>query len=274
MAKANAGKAEVLIDGASQGTIDTYSRYDSDVSVYYSGRVSGTHTIQVRVHGTKNPSSSDYWVHLDFIDAWDGTQMPQETFEKDSPRVLRSGNWVWSADGTASGGHYLRDGLNLWFPFTGNTVTYQALATSWAGQVEVRIDGVPQGQFSLYNPTTITRTFAFDLAAGPHVLQVKPYQGRATLDALIVPPEELPPPEATLSQDSIPAAPVLLGDSITYVLRYTNTGEAPLVSAAITDAVPFGTTLQPAGGHHRRSGGDHDVPVRRRQQSYCRTDAR
>jgi len=46
---------------------------------------------------------------------------------------------------------------------------------------------VTRGVVSLYNPTTIPRTFEYTgLAAGPHVLQIRPSSGRATMDAFIV----------------------------------------------------------------------------------------
>jgi hypothetical protein len=59
-----------------------------------------------------------------------------------------------------------------------------AVAISFAGQAEVSIDGITRGVVSLYNPTTITRTFEYTgLAAGPHVVQIRPSSGRATMDA-------------------------------------------------------------------------------------------
>ena len=52
--------------------------------------------------------------------------------------------------------------------------------------MEVSIDGITRGLVSLVNPTTAVRTFAYaDLGSGPHMLQVRAYRGRATVDAFI-----------------------------------------------------------------------------------------
>jgi hypothetical protein len=74
----------------------------------------------------------------------------------------------------------------MWSAFTGNQITYQALAISWAGQVEVSIDGITRAIVSLTNLTTTLRTFTYsNLSNGPHILQVRLASGRATVDAFI-----------------------------------------------------------------------------------------
>jgi len=200
----NGGPAEVWIDGVLTATIDTYSRYEDVASVYYT-LAPGTHTITVRVAGGR--------VHLDYIDTWDGTAMPDGTFEQDDARVYRSGNWQRGNHAAASGGtyDYRDDGVaNAWFPFTGDAVTYRFLTTGNVNdRVDILIDGVSQGFLATYDPTPVARTFSFgNLGAGPHVLQVRGYRGRVTMDAFTVPgspPYHQPPGGIVRYEEDSPA---------------------------------------------------------------------
>ncbi len=186
--RTSAGLAEIFIDGQSRGVVDTYSRSDSTLSVYYDDLAPGSHTVTVTVLGSRNPNSTANWVRLDYIDVWDGSDMAQGTIEQDNTRIHRSTNWTQYSNAAASGGTYIRSGSNVWFPFTGDSVTFRAFAYSSAGQVEILIDGRWQGRFNLYNATDSSRTFSFNnLGAGPHVLQVQAYRGTATVDAFTTP---------------------------------------------------------------------------------------
>ncbi|HEX9029361.1 MAG TPA: hypothetical protein VF823_09310, partial [Anaerolineales bacterium] len=60
------GKAGIVMDGVDRGTIDQYASSTSWNNVWDSGALSnGPHTLHVVVTGTKNPSSTDYWIELD-----------------------------------------------------------------------------------------------------------------------------------------------------------------------------------------------------------------
>ncbi len=194
--RSNAGLLELFIDGTSQGVIDTYSRYDDTVNYTFDLTASGTHTVEVVVLDQRNPNSSDDWIHIDYVDVWDGTAMPDGEFDAllepndGDERIWRSTNWAQSSSATATGGTYLRSGSRIWFPFTGDTVSYQALAYSSAGQVSVRIDGEFVDYFDLYNPATVTRTFSFDgLGAGAHVIEIVAHRGTAVIDTFTTPGE-------------------------------------------------------------------------------------
>ncbi|NJO81964.1 MAG: hypothetical protein HC828_03685 [Blastochloris sp.] len=59
---------------------------------------------------------------------------------------------------------------------------------TWAGSVEISIDGESRGIFNLYQPTPGLRTISFgDLSAGAHVVHVRAYRGRATIDRFVTP---------------------------------------------------------------------------------------
>jgi len=181
------GRAEVFIDGVSQGVVDTYSRYANLSSVYYRGLVSGTHTISVTVLGTHHPNSSGNWVRLDYVDTFNGDS-PLGRFEEYDRGVIATADWYDNISAAASGGHYYRSGTAVWYGFAGDSVTYQAMAGPTNGEVEVLIDGQVQGRVSLWSATLETRAFSFgNLGGGPHVLQVRAYRGAATVDAFITP---------------------------------------------------------------------------------------
>ncbi len=189
------GQAQVFLDGVDQGVVDLYRRDTEAVSVYYSGLVSGTHTISVTVLGTQNPFSTNDRVNIDFFDVWDGTPVPDGLFEgrlSDQSRIWPSDGWEDRDDPVASEGDFLRatGDANLWFPFTGDSISYQALATTSGDQTRVYVDGVLVDRFSLYSPTTVTRTFSLEgLGDGPHVLQINQYRGSAYVDTLQTPGE-------------------------------------------------------------------------------------
>jgi hypothetical protein len=53
------GQAEVLIDGVSRGTVDLYaSNAQAQSALAYRGLSAGSHTIVIKVLGTKNPAAT------------------------------------------------------------------------------------------------------------------------------------------------------------------------------------------------------------------------
>ena len=221
------GKAELFIDDVSQGVVDTYRRINTPVTLAYTGLTSTTHTLQVKVLDQRSSFSSNDWVYVDYVDVWDGSAMTTGTFEQNATdRVWLSAGWDTFPHSAASGGSYIReDGATVWFPFTGDSVTYQALAYSGAGQARVFIDDELRGTFDLDSSTTVTRTFSFDnLGSGPHVLHVEPYRGHATVDAFIVPgvaPFYTPPSPAGIVRYE-EDAPELRYNSVPYTQTATS----------------------------------------------------
>ncbi len=188
------GNAEVFIDGISQGIVDTYRRDRDTLSLYYDGLAAGPHTLTVRVLGSSHPNSTNNDVNLDFIDVWDGSVLPDGSFEEFDSRVLRSNNWDLVTNAAASGGFFAQDGTSvndasMWFPFTGDSVTFQAIARNNATTDSIaRIDGQFVGYLNLYSSDIVTRTYSFDgLGPGLHVLQVSRYRGEQTVDAFSTP---------------------------------------------------------------------------------------
>ncbi len=198
----SSGQAEIFIDGVSQEIIDLYRRQDEAISRYYTLPISASHTISVTVLGNSHPNASNSRVNVDFFDIWNGSNLPDGTFEQDDAgRVFLGTSWSSINNGAASGGSYARSSsATAWFPFTGDSVTYQAIAYSNGGWAKVYIDGRFQTTLNLYSPTITTRTLSFDgWGAGPHVLQISSYRGLATMDAFTTPGSApfFAPPAAT-----------------------------------------------------------------------------
>lgn len=73
-----AGKAEIRMDGNLIATEDLYQSAAGAYTEYFYAVSAGTHTIELTVTGTKNASSSDAWVHFDYLQ-YDGLQYPTPT---------------------------------------------------------------------------------------------------------------------------------------------------------------------------------------------------
>ena len=196
--KANSGQAEIFLDGASQGVVDLYSNEDDVTSLTFAGLLTGTHTISVTVLGTANPLASNQYVYLDYVDVWDGSPLPDGTFEELSDRVLRSGGWEAVANASASGGVYIETGSGeptVWFPFMGDSVTYQAFDYFRSDEVSIYIDEVFLGRYDIYTGVAPTITYSFDdLGPGLHILKIRDYRNEPTLDAFISPAISAPTP--------------------------------------------------------------------------------
>jgi RHS repeat-associated protein len=197
VATADSGQISVTLDGIDRGVVDAYARLSAPQSVYYNNLASGTHTLTLRVLSTRHPHSTGTNFRFDYFDVWDGSDVPTGTFET-PPAYAGAGSfgatWNWTLDTTyagASNGSFSRNGTAMWQAFTGDAITYQAIARNADGEAEVSIDGQVQGYLNLKNSATITRTFSFgNLSSGPHVLQVRAYRDAATVDAFITPGTE------------------------------------------------------------------------------------
>ena len=71
--QSNTGHAKIILDGVSQGIIDTYRKDPTSFSRVFTGLANGPHTLVVRVVGARNPFSGDNWVVVDYLDVWDGS---------------------------------------------------------------------------------------------------------------------------------------------------------------------------------------------------------
>src|SRR6056297_1032010 len=187
------GLAEILIDGILVATIDLYSRYEDTASRYYRDLGPGPHSVTINVLGTGHPNSSGTRMHLDFFDVWDGQPLPDGNIEDDDERLFYSDGWNRSLTPDASGGSFAvsgnGNGTTAWFPFSGDSVTWQGWTRFTRQDVELRINGVSKGLFDTYAIEEGPRAFSFDgLGSGPHVLEIRQYRDdAASVDAFITP---------------------------------------------------------------------------------------
>ncbi|MCB9418991.1 MAG: hypothetical protein H6667_04265 [Ardenticatenaceae bacterium] len=183
------GQAEIAIDSVSQGVFDLYRREDTAVSFVFDGLSSGSHSLTITVLSTANPSSSNKFVSLDYIDAWDGSALPDGTFEQDDARVIANPGWSTISDANASGGSYMRSNSNtVWFPFSGDSFSFHSMNRSFNGRTLLYVDGQYLTNLQTFNFDTITRTYSFDgFGPGPHILQVSAYRSDTAVDAFSTP---------------------------------------------------------------------------------------
>ncbi|MEZ4642623.1 MAG: hypothetical protein R3E31_07780 [Chloroflexota bacterium] len=191
-AENRSGEIEIFVDGVSQGIYDLYRHNDDPVSFQFGNLGAGTHTVTAVNLGTTHPNSGGTRMTLDYIDTWDGTPLPQGRIEaEDDTRTYYSGDLGVVSESGASGGAYVRDGVyrigNMWFPFTGDSITLQV----WSDNMDwmrVKIDGVEQPPLDLFNTTAQTRTVNFEgLGEGIHVLELNRYRNDFNADAFITP---------------------------------------------------------------------------------------
>jgi RHS repeat-associated protein len=194
------GRAEIAIDGVTLETIDLYSRFNDNTSRYFRDLGPGPHTATITVLGTGHPNSSGTRVFFDFFDVWDGQPLVDGVFEENDVRLFYSRAWGQSQDPTASGGAYAVSGVSAtaWFPFSGDSVTWQGWTRFNRQDVEIRIDGISIGLEDLYGRDEGPRSYSFDgLGDGPHVLELRQYRNDTiTVDAFTSPaigPSQPPP---------------------------------------------------------------------------------
>jgi uncharacterized membrane protein len=185
------GEAEIAIDGNVMAVVDLYTREDDTESFYFSDLGEGSHTITITVLGTHHPNATNSHVYLDYFDVWDGQPLAEGLFEETDERIFYSGGWFQTLDAGASGGAYANSGNSnstAWFPFTGDSVTYQSWTANGYHSIELKIDGVSQGFFNTYSFEAGPRAFSFEgLGDGPHLLEVRRYRGNVTVDAFTTP---------------------------------------------------------------------------------------
>lgn len=195
------GHAQIAIDGVTLDSVDLYSRFNDTSSRYFTDLGPGPHTATITVMGTGDVNSSGTRVHLDYFDVWDGQPLVDGVFEESDARLFYSRGWGQSQAPTASGGAYAASGASatVWFPFVGDSVTWQGATRFDRQDIVVLVDGVRVGFRDLYSQTEGPRTYSFDgFGAGLHVLELRSYRNDiVTVDAFTSPAIEPVPPTAT-----------------------------------------------------------------------------
>ena len=93
------GKATITIDGVSKGTVDLYAASRGGFSKAFTGLVSRSHTMIVKVTGTKNPLSSGTAVAIDAF-------IVGSTTTQESTKTITYNTWRAVSSTAANGGQY------------------------------------------------------------------------------------------------------------------------------------------------------------------------
>jgi len=190
------GIAQVYLDGALQGTIDTYSADTQAQAVLYSlsGLSNGSHDLTLLVTGTRNARSGGAWVWVDAFEV----SVPSTTtktepspasstpssapirIEQNAPSVVYTGG-AWFGNGATSNsggsaGLSMDANARATVTFTGTTVKWIGYRDQWSGKARVYVDGALDATIDTYASPSQAQTVLYTatgLASGTHSLAIE-----------------------------------------------------------------------------------------------------
>jgi len=170
------GIAGIFLDGAHVTDVDTYAASDQTQAELYTSPTlaNGTHTLAIRVTGTKNAASSGTTI---VADAFEVT-VPGRRYQDYDPSINYSPPNTWMP-GTRD--HAYNEGTvveafsaaTATFPFNGTGISFVSGMCSRCGIVNVAIDGGAPTVVDLYEVGDAPQKTVFStsgLAAGPHTI--------------------------------------------------------------------------------------------------------
>jgi Beta-propeller repeat len=187
-----AGIAKVYVDDVFKQEIDTYASPEMGQAVMFTvtGLGAGAHTFAVEVAGRRNPSSKGNWVWVDGFDvstATDGTGTGNTgggttsftRVEQTNLAVVFTGSWstvhrTFFSDGSAASA--AASGACATFTFQGTQARWTGFKDSYAGNVNVYIDGVLQTHIDTYSFASQANVALFTtptLPRGTHTLRIE-----------------------------------------------------------------------------------------------------
>jgi bacillopeptidase F len=141
------GVAYIYVDGVFKGSVNLYrSTVAYKVGYLISGLTNTTHTLLIRVHGTKSSASK-------------GTKVAIDAFTVGSTRYSTPSvtySWQSISTSSASGGKYVRAdyaGASSTFTFRGTSISWYTILGSGMGKASVYVDGTLRGTYDLYSST-------------------------------------------------------------------------------------------------------------------------
>lgn len=150
---AASGKYDVYLDGVYDATADAYSAVDQAQMKTYSktGLSADTHTIELRLVGQKNTSSTGYYVGFDYV-SYEPAYLIKDN---GSASVTYAGTWTHSSDvnfydGTKSVSSTTGSKADL--TFTGTDIHIYTKTSAATGKYDVYLDGVYDATVDTYSP--------------------------------------------------------------------------------------------------------------------------
>lgn len=159
-----------MIDGNTKGTVDLYATSPGSISNVYPGLASASHTVVIKVLGTKSVASTGTSVTLDaFV-------VGAVTTEELHPGI-RYGRWASTTQVSATDGTYRSTptkNATVTVAFSGTSIDWIAARGRGYGRASVTIDGAAKGTVDLYASTTAWRSLVTygGLPPGPHSMVI------------------------------------------------------------------------------------------------------
>ena len=163
------GNAGVYIDGIKKPSANNYSSSTTyRVARTYSGLSSGTHSITIRVWGTKGSTAGK------------DTRIVVDAFKAGTLYTSPSAWYTWGtvSSSAARGGSYYAakfPWMEMTFAFRGTRIDWRTVLGAGMGKADVYIDGASQGTVDNYSGITIGnfyRSFA-GLTDGVHTIRIR-----------------------------------------------------------------------------------------------------
>ncbi|ADL51935.1 cohesin domain-containing protein [Clostridium cellulovorans] len=168
----NRGIAKVYIDDVAYDVDEYNASPQSKVVFTKAGLSVGKHTAKIVVSGTKNVDSSGYYISIDAIEILSApTNLVAGKYENTDSRLVYSGSWTKSFDGSQHYSNVTNSVLN--FTFEGSGLNIYALMASNRGMAKVYIDDVAY-DVDEYNASSQNKVvFTKDgLSAGKHTAKI------------------------------------------------------------------------------------------------------
>jgi len=188
------GIAQVYLDGALKGTIDTYSANALAQTVVYSvsGLSNASHNLTIVVTGTRDAKSGGAWVWVDAFDvsvpSTTTTSSPAASTSPSTPIrieqnaaavVYTGGTWYTNTTAPCSGGSCVLSmdtNARATVTFTGTGVKWIAYRDQWSGIARVYVDGVLTATVDTYASPAQAQAVLYTtagLASGVHSLAIE-----------------------------------------------------------------------------------------------------
>ena len=192
------GIAQVWLDGALVGTIDTYSATQQAQKVQYSvnNLSNAAHTMQIVATGTQDSQSGGAWVWVDAFDvttaaasasassAASSTAAPalplSGLVQQDNAAVQYSGTWFPNLGTINSGGSAVLAtdaGSKAQFTFNGTGISWIGFSDPWSGIAQVYLDGTLVSTVDTYSAVQKAQAIEYSasgLTAGSHTITIVP----------------------------------------------------------------------------------------------------
>ncbi|MCL2342665.1 MAG: hypothetical protein FWC62_02045, partial [Firmicutes bacterium] len=175
------GNADVYIDGSYAGTVDCYnsSKLCQQILFRETGLSNTSHTIKIVVKGTKNDSSSGYYVDIDAFTS--GYATISAITDDCTAEIGYYGYWpAWNdpSDYMTTEHNNNVAGSYVQYSFTGSSIEWIGAKYNTYGSADVYIDGNYVGSVDCYNSSKLCQQVLFSragLAYGPHSISVYVY---------------------------------------------------------------------------------------------------